>query len=293
MIEFSCIYCGGLIKADAESAGKTVECPACGHSIVVRVREPGEAMKKAAREDTGEQRTTEDWQARSDQEIFDRLLFKTLTTQDRRGLAARRLRWMPIPRCDGLTLLALSLTFSLLWFIDAEPATDLRQALSSLNIGDVRFVPALTVIAAVMSLINLLLDRPKSDRETFMMLLFTMAVATGTGAYAGYIIAQRHLGWLMIFPAWNILSSALLLLLFHLRVADVEHASGTKANLLQVMISAISTTAVLAACHYRFHLHWAVTFSITVGYAMSLHNTICGIFCRRTSRPAVDATGAA
>ena len=36
MIEFSCIYCGGMVEADVESAGKIVQCPACGHSVVVR-----------------------------------------------------------------------------------------------------------------------------------------------------------------------------------------------------------------------------------------------------------------
>jgi len=292
MIEFPCVYCGRLVRADEALTGKVMECPACGHSVVVRVREPGEAMKEAARNDAGARRTTEDWQAKSDQEIFDRLLFKTLTAEDRRGLAARRLRWMPIPRCDGLTLFALSLAFSLLWFIDPEPAIDLRRAFSSLNIDDVRFVPALTLIAAAISLINLLLGRPRSDRETFMMLLFTTVVAAGTGVYAGYIVVQRHLGWWMAFPAWNILSSALLMLLFHLGVADTEHTDGTKANLLQAIVSAVSTTALLAACHYHFHLHWAIAFSITVGYTMSLHNTICGIFRRRAPGFAVHRSRA-
>jgi len=287
MIEFSCVYCGGLIKVDAESAGKIVPCPACGHSVVARAREPGEAMKEPTREDTSERKTTEDWQARSDQEILDHLLFKTLTSADRRSLAARRLWWMPIPRCDSLTLFALSLAFSLLWFIDAEPAKDLLKAFAPLNIGDVRFVPALTIIAAAVSLVSFLLDRPPSDRETLMMMLFTTVVATGTGAYAGYITMQRHLGWFMIFPVWNILSGALLALLFRLGVTDTEYADGVMRRLLQAMTSAVSTTALLTACHYHFHLHWAIAFSITIGYTMSLHNTICGVFHRRTRGLAV------
>jgi len=281
------MYCGRLITADAESAGKTMECPACGHSVVVRVREPGEALKEPAREEPGEQKTTENWQDKSDQEIFDRLLLTTLTAEDRRRLAARRLRWMPIPHSDSLTLFALSLAFSLLWFMDAEPAADLRKAFSSLNIGDVRFVPALTALVAVMSLVNLLLGRSKSDRETFMMLLFTLVVAAGTGIYAGYIIVHRHLGWLMVFPSWNLLSIALLLLLFRLGVVDTGYANGTGANLLQAIASALSTAGLLAACHHYFHVHWAITFSITVCYTMSLHNTICAIFSGRVPGLAV------
>jgi len=281
MIEFSCMYCGRLITADAESAGATMECPACGHSVVMRVREPGEALKEPAHEEPDRQKTAENWQDKGDQEIFDRLLLTTLTPEDRRRLAARRLRWMPLPRCDSLTLFALSLAFSLLWFMSAEPASDLRKAFSSLNISDVRFVPALTVLVAVMSLINLLLDRSKSDREAFMMLLFIIVAAAGTGVYAGYVILQRRLGWLMVLPACNILSSVLLALLFRLGVADTDYANGAEVNLLQATVSALSTTALVAACHYHFHLHWAITFSVTVCYTLSLHNTICGVFGRR------------
>ncbi|RPJ27076.1 MAG: hypothetical protein EHM35_14445, partial [Planctomycetaceae bacterium] len=84
MIEFSCVYCGQQIHSNEELAGKTTACPACGHSIIVRRKEPGEAMKSAPSSDAGTREDAEDWQAKSDQEVFDRLLFRTLPVEDRR-----------------------------------------------------------------------------------------------------------------------------------------------------------------------------------------------------------------
>lgn len=284
MIEFSCVYCGQQIRANEELAGKTTACPACGHSIIVRGKEPGEAIKSAPSSDSGTREDAEDWQAKSDQEIFDHLLFRTLPVEDRRRLAAGKLRWLPIPRCDDVTLFALSSAFSLLWFINPGPATDLREAFSLLSLNDVRFVPALTILAAIVSLINLLLQRPRSDREEFMMLLFVVTVAAGTGVHAGRIAVQEHLGWLMIFPAWNILSSVLLLLLFRLSLTDSD-SLGRGASLLQVIFTAAAITALLAICQYRFKLHWAITFSILICYIVSLHNTIRGV---SGGRPAIS-----
>lgn len=280
MIEFSCVYCGRRVRGDEALAGETMVCPICGHSVLVRKKEPGEALKPAPAGGAGAREEIEDWQGKSDQEVFDRLLAGALPVEDRRRLTAGSLSWLPIPRCDDVTLFALSSAFSLLWFLNPGPAADLREAFSLLGLNDVRFVPVLTLVAATVSLIHLLFQRPKSDREEFMMLLFMIAVAAGTGAYAGYIAVQEHLGWLMLFPAWSILTGVLLLLLFLLGLVDSDPV-GRRASLFQVLLTAVSTTALLAVCQYRFKLHWAITFSIVICYIMSLHNTIRGVFRRR------------
>jgi len=277
MIEFSCVYCGRQVGVSGELAGKTMACPACGHSILVRKREPGEALKPAPSGEAGTRENAEDWQTKSDREVFDRLLAGTLPIEDRRRLAARRLRWLPLPRCDDVTLFALSSAFSLLWFIDPGPAADLREAFTLLSLHEVSFVPALTLVVTAVSLLNLLLQRPKSDREEFMMLLFVVTVAAGTGVRAGHVAMQEHLGRLMAFPAWSIVSSVLLLLLFRLGLVDSDSIS-RKAGVLQVILTAVSVTALLAVCQYHFKLHWAITFSIVICYIMGPHNTIRNLF---------------
>ncbi len=280
VIEFSCMYCGQSVRANEAQAGGTIKCPACGHSIIVRRREPGEALKPAPSGAADTREDTEDWQGKSDQEVFDRLLLQTLSVEQRRRLAARRRRWLPTPRCDDVTSFALTLGFSLLWFINPGPAADLREAFSLLGLNDVRFVPVLTLVVMTVSLLSLLLQRPKSDREQFMMLLFVVTVAAGTGTYAGYTAIREHLGWLMVFPVGNILGGVLLPLLLVLGLTDSGPIS-RKASLLQGIITGVAVVALLAICQYRFKLHWAITFSIVICYLMSLHNTIRGIFGRR------------
>jgi DNA-directed RNA polymerase subunit RPC12/RpoP len=279
-IEFSCMYCGHRVRANEEQAGETTTCPACGHSVTVRNKEPGEALKPAPARAASARQDMQDWRARSDQEVIDRLLARALPVKDRRRITAGRLRRLPIPRGDDVTVFALSLTFSWLWLINPGPADDLREAFSLLRLTEVRFVPALTILAATIALINLLLRRPKSDREEFMMMLFTVAVAMGTGIHAGRIAIQEHLGGWVIFPAWSLASGILLLLLFCLGLADSDSMS-RKAGLFQALLSAISVAVLLTICQYRLDLHWAITFSIVICYVTSLHNTIRGVFIRR------------
>ncbi len=289
MIEFSCVYCGRQVRVLEELAGQTTACPACGHSIIVRRKEPGEALRSTPGDDAGPRRNAEDWHAKSDQEVFDRLLLRTLPVGDRRRLSIGRLQWLPIPRCDDVTLFGLSLAFSVLWFINPGPAVDLREAFSLLSLHDVRFVPALTVLAAIMSLLNLVLQRPKSDREEFMTLLFVVVVAAGTGIHAGRIAIQEHLGWLVVLPAWSIVNSVLLPLLFWLGVVDGGSA-GRRRGIFQVTLTIVTVTALLAVCQYRFKLHWAITFSILICYILSLHNTIRGVFSRRPATATIRRT---
>ena len=58
-----------------------------------------------------------------------------------------------------MTLFALSLTFSLLWFINPGPAADLREAFSLLSLNQMRRA-GVDHFAAIVSLLNLLLQRP-------------------------------------------------------------------------------------------------------------------------------------
>lgn len=65
----------------------------------------------------------------------------------------------------------------------------------------------------VCSLVNVFLQREKPHFEKRAMLWFAVLATGGTGLYAGWLMLDRTPGWLMIFPAWNILNGALLLLL--------------------------------------------------------------------------------
>jgi len=124
------------------------------------------------------------------------------------------------------------------------------------------------------SLVGVFLRRKKSEFQRRAMLLFAAYVTAGTGIYAGWRMLDRSQIWLMVFPAWNILDGALLLLLLYARVVDTECITDEKATFGQVVVTLLAMPILLTTCRYLFVLHWSITFSIAVAYTMSLHRIL-------------------
>jgi len=288
MIEFSCIYCGQPVRAGEKLARKRILCPTCGHSIVVRKKGPGAALKSTRR--GGDDETRKDaghWADRSDEEIVDELLSRTFTKQERRKRAVKKLLSPLLPRYDDLTLFSLGLTFVLLWSINGDLRRDLVKAFSSDFPGELTALLALAVIGLGISLLNVFWRRDKSEFERLALLIFAVLVTAGTGVYSGWIMLQGTRGWLLVFPAWNLLNGGLLLLLFRFGIVDTDCIIDKKATFAQVIVTVISATVLLLVCQCYFELHWSLTFSIAVAYTMSLHNTLRDLFGRRPPPPAV------
>ncbi len=286
MVEFSCIYCGRLIRAGARLVHKRVKCPSCGHSVMVCAQKHVDTLKMAQEAEADRQKDASDWSGKTNQEIIDNLLPKTMTEEQRQRQATKKVFSALIPQYDDLTLFALSLSFLLLWLINADLRRDLTKIFIDESSLDIMIWLAVAVIGMALSLINVFLRREKSELEKFTMLIFAVAVTGGTGLYAGWLMLQQSRGWLLIFPAWNILNAGLLLLLFRLGAIDTECVVDEPATSAEVVLTAICVPILLTVCHYGFDLHWAVTFSIAVAYTMSLHNAIRDVF--GSQRPSPD-----
>jgi DNA-directed RNA polymerase subunit RPC12/RpoP len=287
VIEFPCLYCGQSVRTEEGLAGKHIECPACGHSVVVRQRKLGDALRPVHGEDDQKQIEASSWDQKNDREIAERLLPKAMTNQERQEQAVKKTFSFLTPRYDDLTLFALSLSFLLLWLIDADLRRDLTRVFFEGWSGDITIWLIVAVIGMALSLINVFLGREKSDLEKSTMLIFAVVVTAGTGLYAGWIMLHQSKGWLLIFPAWNVLNAGLLLLLYRLGVVDTDCITHEPASFAQVVLTAICVPVLLGVCQY-YELHWAVTFSIAVAYTMSLHNGIRDVFGVR--RPAPNMT---
>lgn len=79
------------------------------------------------------------------------------------------------------------------------------------------------------------------------MLLFAVLVTGGTGLYAGWLMLDRSRGWLIIFPVWNIVNGALLLVLARLRIIDTDCIVDEKATFGQVLLTAIVVPILLTS----------------------------------------------
>ena len=285
MIEFPCLYCGQVVRAEEGLAGKHVECSACGHSVRVRERKVGDALQSVAAADEHEKEEASHWAGRSDREIAEDLLPKAMTKEQRQDQTVKKAFSFLAPRYDDLTLFALSLSFLLLWLIDADLRRDLAKVFLEGWSGDITIWLMVALIGMALSLLNVFLQREKSDLEKSTMLVFAVVVTAGTGLYAGWIMLHQSKGWLLIFPAWNILNGGLLLLLFRLGIVDTDCIVDEPAGFAEVVITAFCVPVLLTVCHYWLELHWTITFSIAVAYTLSLHNGIRDVFGRRRPAP--------
>ena len=285
MIEFPCLYCGQTVRAEEGLAGRYVECSACGHSVRVRARKVGDALKSIPKAEGPEKEDASYWAGKSDREIADSLLARAMTKEQRQEQAVKKAFSFLTPRYDDLTLFALSLSFLLLWGIDADLRRDLARIFVERWSGDITIWLITAVIGMVLSLVNVFLQRDKSDLEKYTMLVFAVVVTAGTGLYAGWIMLHQSKGWLLIFPAWNILNGGLLLLLFRLGIVDTDCIVDEPAGFAEVVITAFCVPVLLTVCHYWLELHWTITFSIAVAYTLSLHNGLRDVFGRRRPAP--------
>jgi hypothetical protein len=245
---------------------------------MVRERKVGDALKSVPEAGKQEKGEASPWAGKSDREITENLLPQAMTEEPRQQQAVRKAFSFLAPRYDDLTLFALSLSFLLLWLIDPDLRRDLAKMFSEGWSGDITIWLIAAVIGMALSLVNVFLRREKSDFQKSVMLIFAVVVTAGTGLYAGWIMLHESKGWLLVFPAWNILNGGLLLLLFRLGIVDTDCIVDEQASFAEVVITAICVPILLTVCHYYCELQWAVTFSIAVAYTMSLHNGIRAVF---------------
>lgn len=278
MIRFSCMYCGRKIRAKDKLACRQARCPACGHRLRIPKAPTAEAEPAEVAEPAVAQKETPLWKGRSNKEIGKLLLKDKAFTPEQRQRAATKDAMSPwLPRYDELTLFALSLTFLLLLAMNPDIKTDLPNAMMHVHDGRIQIMLAVAAIGMAFSLFGIFVRCPKPDLVKWPMLVFAVVVTAGTGIYAGYVTLQNSRGWLMIFPAWNIINGALLLLLFRAGLLDADCILDRAAKFSQVVLTVICVGVLLAVCQYGFKLHWAITYSVCIGYTMSLHHGIADV----------------
>ena len=110
------------------------------------------------------------------------------------------------------------------------------------------------------------------------MLLFAVFVSAGTGIYAGIHMLRTSVGWLIIFPLWNIINGIILLAMLRLKMIGMDCISEHNATHAQVRLGLIATIIMFICCQYFFRLHWAITYSICIAYTTSLDKSVRSVF---------------
>ena len=111
------------------------------------------------------------------------------------------------------------------------------------------------------------------------MLYFAVFATAGIAVQAALITYLTTHHWLMlIFPVWNGINGAILLILFYSGVANADCVEDTRASRGQLLITLLSVSLLLTICRLGLRLDWTMAYSICACYTMTLNHTLQDYF---------------
>lgn len=125
-------------------------------------------------------------------------------------------------------------------------------------------------IALCFCLYQPFVTRRKNIAEKTLMLGVAVIVNGGTGILAGNYMLEHTVGWLVIFPIWNIVNGLILLAMFRYKIVDYRSISDRDTNTAEIILGAVVILLILIICNFVYKMYWAVTLSLCVVYATSL-----------------------
>jgi hypothetical protein len=256
---------------------KRVQCPACRHWVRVRPDQPASSARSSDAQSAGEPgqdgvvAAQPFWEGMTNKEILEYARATAKGPLEWRKREAQRFISLSCAQYDDLTLFTLSLALLLLLALNVDLQRGFFLAIATPDIGV--FV-GMAGLGMILSFANIFWARDKSDTEKRLMLLFAVLATAGTGVGAGAVVLKDSPRWLMIFPAWNILSGAMPTLELCTGLITIDSVTDERPTLAQFLVTTVSTVLLLLLCQYAFKLHWAIGFSVTVCYALSLQGVI-------------------
>jgi DNA-directed RNA polymerase subunit RPC12/RpoP len=290
VIRFKCIYCGQKILAPDDGADKKGKCPKCNHLLVVPLTTKGRPAISPNKEPMPEHPKpyVPEWDEDTHQMTPKQADVLIELCKEDFGFL--------IPTYDKLSLFLTAMTMLLLlltnhhWIHPAKEK-DWIDSFVSRNI-DYRIILCFAPIIFI-SVVGFLWQVATSPKTA--LLLFAVLTNAAVGFISGrYVIknGDAH-NWQLIFPVWNIINSALLIVMLRFKIINEECISDRKATSVQIILGMVAVFVIFALCNYVFKLYWAITFSICIIYTTSfdraLQNILPGFYnVNYTSKEQVD-----
>ena len=185
-----------------------------------------------------------------------------------------------IPVYDELSLFLMSITLILLCVANDSMREQVHKWIARFHDGRVFIVIAILLAGMGLSIYHVFTTREKTDIEKWIMLLFAVLTNAGAGIISGWYVlhASRIQDWQIIFPIWNAINGALLLLMLRFRIIDEECISDRDATIKEVAIGLIAVLVIFIFCNNIFELHWAITYSICIIYTTSFDRALQSVF---------------
>ena len=277
MVHFKCIYCGQRILANDDGRGKKGLCPKCGHTIYVPlVFKPDSNLAPLALQPvaTPKEHLSE---TGKDPSVITEEFPSTDSLDDLTDLYEEKYGFL-IPNYDELSLFLMSAVFLILYFTSSKLQDDIIAFLMRLDILRRYLYVGLFMLGMSLCLYHVFTPRQKTDIEKGIMLLFAISINAATGLIAGFYMLKECPGWLLVFPAWNIINSILLIVMQYVKLFDEGQISDRDATITQVIIGLAAILIIFYICNNTFKLHWAITYSICIIYTTSFDRGLQSVF---------------
>ncbi len=278
MIHFKCVYCGQRILANDDGRGKKGLCPKCGHTIYVPlVFKPDSNLSPLALQPLATPKACIS-PSDKDSSVIDKLSTTIPPLpDDLTDLYEEKLGFL-IPNYDELSLFLMAVVFVVLYFTNNRLQDDIAAFLMRLDVWRRFIYVALFMLGMFLCLYHVFTLRKKTEAEKGIMLLFAITVNAATGFIAGFYMLKECPGWLLLFPVWNIINSALIILMQYVDLFDESQISDRDATITQVIIGLAAVLIIFFLCNNTFKLHWAITYSICIIYTTSFDRGLQSVF---------------
>jgi len=189
-----------------------------------------------------------------------------------------------IPRYNELALFLMSISFLLVFISSSGLRADIDHFLfKDFDIRSYLFVIFFT-LGITYSIFHIITRRKITDWEKISMIFFAIVVNSFTGIAAGLHQLDNSSGLIAIFPAWNIINAALLLIMYRLDIVNKHSIIDGNPSYFQAILGSLVVVSTFSICHYVFGLYWALTLSICVTYSCNINSIIQHIL-PRTNAP--------
>ena len=277
MIHFKCVYCGQRILANEDGRGKKGLCPTCKHIIYVPpVFQPESNLSPLALapETPPKEHLSE---TGKDPSVIIEEFPSPDSPDDMTDLYEEKLGFL-IPNYDELSLFLMAVVFVILYFTNSKMQEDIMRFLMRLDVWRRYIYVGLFMLAMFLCLYHVFTPRKKTDVEKGIMLLFAISINAATGFIAGFYMLKGCPGWLLIFPAWNIINSVLIIIMQYVNLFDENQISDRDATIPQVIMGLVAVLVIFFLCNNTFKLHWAITYSICIIYTTSFDRGLQSVF---------------
>ena len=278
MIHFKCVYCGQRILANDDGRGKKGLCPRCGHTIYVPQAFKTDSNIPPLKLEplTAPYPKKQICETGKDPSVIEEFPSPD-SPDDMTDLYEEKLGFL-IPNYDELSLFLMAVVFVILYFTSSKLQTDITAFLMRLDVWRRFIYVALFMLGMFLCLYHVFTLRKKTEAEKGIMLLFAITVNAATGFIAGFYMLKECPGWLLLFPVWNIINSALIILMQYVDLFDESQISDRDATITQVIIGLAAVLIIFFLCNNTFKLHWAITYSICIIYTTSFDRGLQSVF---------------